>query len=293
MKNIFLYVVSVAIWGSTWIAIKFQLGFVDPLISVFYRYVLAAMILIIFCYARGLKMKFSFKEHRYFALLGLFLFSVSYWLVYIAEVYVTSALLAVTYSSLVFMNIFNGALFLKTPIKAQMITGAFVGIIGICLIFMPEIKSFDFSDKAFFGLILSFTSVYIASLGNILSSRNQKAGMPVIQTNAYAMMYGAIILLIIALFLKKDFTFLFTTSYLISLVYLSVFGSVLAFGSYLTLIGEIGADRASYAIMLVPVVALGISSLFEGYVWNIQSVLGLLLVLIGNFMALRKKADFS
>ena len=289
MKNKFLYVVTVLIWGSTWIAIKYQLGSVDPLISTFFRFALAAMILVLFCYVRGLKMRFSLKNHLFLMLFGFLLFSVSYWMVYLAEISITSGVVAVTFSSIVFMNIINGAIFLKTPIKNQMVAGAVIGMIGICFIFLPEIKSFDFSDKSIQGLAMCFLSVLMASLGNIVSSRNSENGLPVVQANAFGMAYGAVILFLLAILLGKEFTISLSTPYLGSLFYLVIFGSILAFGSYLTLIGEIGADKASYAIMVVPVVALIISSFYEGYVWNLQSVLGLVLVLTGNFLALRKK----
>ncbi len=289
MKNKFLYIVTVLIWGSTWIAIKYQLGSVDPLISTFYRFAIAALILIIFCHVRGLKMRFSLKDHIFLALFGFLLFSVSYWMVYIAEMHITSGVVAVTFSSIVFMNIINGAIFLKTPIKSQMVAGAVIGIIGIGFIFLPEIKSFDFSDKSVQGLGMCFLSVLMASLGNIVSARNSENNLPIVQANAFGMAYGAIILLLLAVLLGKEFTISLSASYLVSLFYLAFFGSILAFGSYLTLIGKIGADKASYAIMVVPVVALIISSFYEGYVWNLQSIIGLMLVLTGNFLALRKK----
>ncbi|MCP3898202.1 MAG: DMT family transporter [Desulfobacteraceae bacterium] len=289
MKNKFLYIITVLIWGSTWIAIKYQLGSVDPLVSTFYRFFLAALILILFCYIKGLKMRFSLKEHMFMALFGFLLFSVNYWMVYVAEIYITSGVVAVTFSSIVFLNIINSAIFLKTPIKGQMVLGAFIGIIGICFIFFLEIKSFDFSDKSVQGLILCFLSVLLASFGNIVSARNSENGLPVVQANAFGMSYGALLMFLIAVFLGKEFTIVYSSSYLTSLFYLAVFGSILAFGSYLTLIGEIGADKASYAIMIVPVVALIISSFCEGYVWNLQSFFGLVLVLTGNYMALRRK----
>ena len=289
MKNKLLYIVTVLIWGSTWIAIKYQLGSVDPLISTFYRFALAASILILFCYLRGLNMRFSLKNHMFFVHFGFLLFSVSYWMVYLAELYITSGVVAVTFSAIVFMNIINGHIFLKKPIKSQMVAGAFIGIVGIGFIFFPEIKSFDYSDKSVQGLGMCFLSVVMASLGNIVSARNSEKGLPVLQANAFGMAYGALIMLLIAIFIGKEFTVSFSTSYLVSLFYLAIFGSIVAFGSYLTLIGEIGADKASYAIMVVPVVALIISSFCEGYVWNLQSVFGLVLVLSGNFMALRKK----
>ena len=293
MRNTTLYIITVLVWGSTWLAIKYQLGSVDPMVSVIYRFGLAASLLMLFCYAKGLKLKFSLKEHLFMALLGILLFSVNYWLVYVAELYLTSGLVAVLFSSIVFMNIANGSIFLGAPAERKMIAGAAFGIIGIVLIFMPEIESFDLSDKGVFGLFIGFISVLLASFGNITSARNTKHNIPVIQANAFGMGYGAILLVLIAVFLGKEFSFTVSVSYIGSLFYLSIFGSIIAFGSYLTLIGSIGADKASYTIMLVPVVALILSSFFEGYSWNFSAVFGLLLVVGGNFLALSKRRLFS
>ena len=288
MKNIILYLITIVVWGSTWLAIKYQLGVVDPMVSVVYRFALSSVLLMLFCRIKGLSLKFSLREHFFMALLGALLFSVNYWLVYVAEVYVTSGLVAVLFSSIVFLNIANGSFFLGTAVEKKMVAGALLGILGITLIFMPEIRSFDLSDKGLFGLFIGFISVLLASFGNITSARNTKNKIPVIQANAFGMGYGAILLFIIALFMGKEFTFTASVPYMSSLVYLSVFGSIIAFYSYLTLIGSIGADKASYAIMIVPVVALVLSSFFEGYAWNVYAIAGLFLVVGGNFLALFK-----
>jgi len=293
MKNIILYIITVIVWGSTWLAIKYQLGSVDPMVSVIYRFGLAAALLMFFCCVKGLKLTFTLKEHFFMALLGILLFSVNYWLVYVAELYLTSGLVAVLFSSIVFMNIANGAIFLGAAVEQKMIAGAGIGIIGIVMIFMPEIESFDLSDKGMFGISIGFISVLLASFGNIISARNSKHKIPVIQANAFGMGYGAILMTLIALFSGKDFSFIVSIPYIGSLFYLAVFGSIIAFGSYLTLIGSIGADKASYAIMVVPVVALIISSFFEGYVWNFSAISGLLLVVGGNFLALSKPRPSS
>lgn len=289
MKNTALYIITVLVWGSTWIAIKYQLGSVDPMVSVIYRFGLAAALLMLFCYLKGLNLRFSLKEHVFMALLGVLLFSVNYWLVYVAELYLTSGLVAVLFSSIVFLNIANGSIFLGAAVEKKMITGAALGVLGIVLIFMPEIESFDLSDKGVFGLCIGFVSVLLASFGNITSARNTKNNIPVIQANAFGMGYGTLLLAAIALMSGKEFSFSASIPYIASLFYLSIFGSIIAFGSYLTLIGSIGADKASYTIMLVPLVALILSSFFEGYAWNVWAIFGLILVVGGNFLALSKQ----
>ena len=287
---LFLYGSTVIIWGTTWLAIKFQLGSVDPMVSVLYRFIAAAVILLVYCKLRGLNMRFRLKDHIFMALQGLVLFSVNYWLIYLAEVHVTSGLVAVIFSSIVFMNMVNGAVLLGSPIRSNVVLGGGIGVLGIVLVFWPQLVSLSLSDKTALGLLLTVVSTFMASLGNIISARHQKYNLPVIQTNAYGMAYGAVIIGVIAIFLGKPFNFEISFPYISSLFYLSLFGTVIAFGCYLKLIGEIGADRAAYATMLFPIVALGISTVYEGYQWAAHNVIGMAIVLIGNWLVLNKKA---
>ena len=287
---LFLYGSTVIIWGTTWLAIKFQLGSVDPMVSVLYRFIVAALILVVYCKLRGLNMRFRLKDHIFMALQGLVLFSVNYWLIYLAEVHVTSGLVAVIFSSIVFMNMINGAVLLGSPIRLNVVLGGGIGVVGIVLVFWPQLASFSLSDKTALGLVLSVVSTFMASLGNIISARHQKNNLPVIQTNAYGMTYGAGIMGVIAIVLGKPFSFEMSFLYMSSLFYLSLFGTVIAFGCYLKLLGKIGADRAAYATMLFPIVALGISTVYEGYQWSAHNVIGMAVVLIGNWLVLNKKA---
>ncbi len=284
-----LYLVTVLIWGSTWIAIKFQLGHVDPMVSVIYRFGLASAVLFGFCKILGLSLKFSLRNHLFMAILGVSLFSINYWLIYEAEVYLTSGIAAVVFSSLVFFNIANNAIFRGVAVNRKILMGAVVGICGICLIYMREIGSFSLADQGVKGLILALSSVMLASIGNITSARNTKAKIPVIQANAFGMTYGTLFLVVIALCMGKHFEFTFSVPYIGSLTFLSLFGSIVAFGSYLTLIGTMGADKASYAITVVPVVALIISTFAEGYVWSVPAMIGLCFVLAGNIIVLAWK----
>ncbi len=288
MRNTMLYIITVVVWGSTWLAIKYQLGPVDPMISVIYRFGLAATMLILFCAFRGLHLKFSLKEHCLMALLGILLFSVNYWLIYVAEIYITSGLMAVLFSSIVFLNIANGFIFLGAPMDKKMFVGAMIGIIGIAMIFMPEIQSFDLTDKGVFGIFIGLASVFLASLGNITSAFNSRKNIPIIQANAFGMAYGTLFLAVVALASGREFSFVLSIPYVSSLFYLAVFGSIVGFGCYLSLIDSLGHDKAAYAIMLVPLVALVLSSFFEDYTWSYTAVAGMVLVLGGNFLALRR-----
>ncbi len=289
MQNSFLYIVTVLIWGSTWLAIKFQLGVVEPEISVAYRFFLASILLFIFSLWRRLPLKFNIKQHAFMALQGLFLFSVNYILVYFAEESITSGLVAVIFSIIIIFNVFFGALFLKRPVRGKVIIGALVGILGLALIFWPELENLNMTSAGIFGLSLAFVSAISASLGNIVSARNQEHKIPVIQTNAYGMAYGAAFTTIIALARGTNFIFDTSFPYVASLLYLALFGSVIAFGAYLTLLGRIGADKAAYITIIFPVIALLLSAIFEGLSLNALQILGVLFILAGNAIVLVKR----
>jgi drug/metabolite transporter (DMT)-like permease len=286
LQTLLLYICTILIWGTTWLAITFQLGRVDPLVSVFYRFLAAALLSLVLCGALRLRMRFKPREHGWIALQGFLMFSIGYWMVYSAERVIASGLAAVVTSSLIFMNILNGRLFLKKPVRGHVVSGATLGITGIVLIFLPEFSHLHWSDRTFQGFMLCTVSTVFYSLGNIVSERNQKAGMPVLQTNALSMGYAALILLVCIWIAGKRFDFNPSPLYVGFLIYLSIFGSIAAFWCYMTLIGRIGADRAAYGPLVVPVLAMGLSSVFEGYRWSIPAVIGILLIIAGNMLVL-------
>lgn len=290
MQNVLFYLLTILIWGSTWLGIKLQLGTVEPLVSVVYRFSMAAVILLAWCRITRLNMSFSLKNHGFMALQGALLFGFNYWLFYVAELHLTSGLAAVIFSTVLVMNMVNGFLFLKTPFDVKVIAGGALGLVGIIMVFRPEVAGFHLGDGGVTGVLLAFAATYMASLGNIISARNQKQGVPVIQTNAYGMTYGAVFMFLVVLFMGKSLTFVVSFAYIGSLIYLAVFGSIVAFGCYLSLIGRIGADRAAYATLIFPIVALVISTIWENYHWTLESVTGVLLILSGNLFMLKKKS---
>ena len=293
MYNAFLYLITVLIWGSTWLAIKFQLGVVSPELSIAYRFGLAASILIIFSLVRRLPMRYSLKTHGFFALQGFLLFSLNYILVYLAEGYLTSGLVAIIFSLIIISNVIFGTIFLNNPIRSKVVIGALFGLGGLAFVFWPELSSFDLSSQKVLGMGLAFISMISASLGNVVSARNQRHALPVIQTNAYGMLYGAIFMFLLAIFRGSQLEFDSSASYVIALFYLAIFGSVIAFGSYLTLLGRIGLDRAAYVTVLFPIIALLLSTWFEGLQWSLVQLVGVGLVLLGNAVVLSKNGSIK
>ncbi|MFY0696485.1 MAG: EamA family transporter [Balneola sp.] len=287
MKNALLFITPVLIWGSTWYVIKFQVGNVDAMLSVSYRFGIAGVLMLIVCSLWKMKMNFTRKEHQFILLQGLLIFGFNYWLVYTSELYLTSGLVGLVFSLLVFLNILNGRIFLKTPFENKVIIGGFLGLVGTGMVFWEDLSRFSFTDGKIIGLCFAVGGTYLASLGNITSARNQKAGIPVIQSNAFGMVYGAIAMFLIAVILGKEIRFEVSQSYVLSLLYLAIFGSIIAFGAFMTLIGNIGASKAAYVSLIAPVIALTISTFLEDYTWSAISLSGAVMILVGNVVALR------
>ncbi len=289
MPNWILYVVTVLVWGSTWFAIEHQLGVVSPEVSVFYRYLGAAALLFAWCLARGLNLKFDRRAHSRFVLLGLLLFCLNYIVTYHAQQYITSALTAIAFSTMLWMNIINARIFFGVRAGGLVISGAVIGVAGILILFMPQVDHVSFSDATLYGASLAIVGALIASLGNMVSQSAQNDDLPIIQSNAWGMLYGALLTGAIAFGQGKEFSFDWSTAYITSLLYLIVFGSIVAFGAYLTLLGRIGAHRAGYAMVMFPVVALVLSFLFEGLQITGNIVVGVVFVLLGNLFVIQRR----
>lgn len=284
-----LYTTTVLIWGSTWLVIKFQLGDVDPLVSVVYRFSLASILLFAWCLLRGVRLRMSAREHRYMALQGSCLFGFNYWLIYSSELYLTSGVVAVTFSFIVFFNIFNARLFLGTVINPRVVIGGLLGLLGVMLLFYPEMEALSLGDTAVKGFGLALLATFIASLGNVVATRNSGAGSSILAVNAWGMFYGALMMAMIAVATGVTFNYDNSFSYTASLLYLSIAGSIITFGAYLRLLALIGPGRAGYTGMLIPLVALLISTVFESYQWSVSAGLGLVLILLGNWQAMKGK----
>lgn len=288
MSNIFLYAVTVLIWGSTFFAIEFQLGTVAPEVSLVYRYGGAALLLFAWCRARGLRLSFPPRDHFWFALLGIFLFGINYVLAYRAQIHITSALTAIAFSSVLWMNIINSRLLFGVRASRRVLVGALLGVAGILTLFAPQITDLSTSDSVLTGSLLAVGGAFVASLGNMVSQGAQRQALPVMQSNAWGMLYGCLVNGVVAYAGGHSFNFEWSVAYVSSLAYLTIFGSIFAFGAYLTLLGRIGAHRAGYSMVLFPVLALVLSILFEGLRIDSTLLVGTALVLAGNVFVLRR-----
>ncbi len=293
MSNNTLYIITVMIWGSTWIAINYQLGDVAAEASLVYRFGLAAIILFGYCYVKKLSLKFTRRQHLQFFAFGLTLFGCNYYFLYSGQVYINSALTSIAFSTLMVVNILNARLWYKTKISPQVYIGAALGLIGIVTLFWPQIINVEFGGETLLGLALCLVGVLFASTGNMISIKNQQQKLPILQANAWGMAYGALFMTAMVFIQGKNFSFSFTLPYISSLIYLSLFGSVIAFGCYLSLLNRIGAHKASYSSIMFPAVAVVISTFVEGFVWDIYTVIGLSTMLIGNLVVLARPKNKS
>jgi len=289
--NAILYFIVLLAWGSSWFAISFQLGDVAPQVSIAWRFLLASFMLFIWCYARGLKLSFSWRAHSSWLLLGFFLFCVNYICAYFGTFYLASGLVCLIFSTLTLFTVFNGFIFFKKPIRLPILFGAIVGILGLSIIFSNEISNTDWSLES--GIVKGFLwmllATFFASIGMLLSGQMQARKMPLVQSNAFSMLYGSLIIVTYVSLSDISFSFSTSYSYVISLIYLSLVASVIGFGVYLKLVGNIGADKASYVNIFTPTIALFLSTLFENYQWSWTGLVGVALIIIGNIIVLYTK----
>jgi drug/metabolite transporter (DMT)-like permease len=289
MTNLQLFAACVLIWGSTWIAITFQLGSVAPEASVFYRFLLASALVFAYCLARRLPLRYSLREHGWIALFGVLMFSVSYVFVYYAEQHVVSGLVAVGYSASPLLGMIGMRAFFGTPMTRRVALGSVLGMAGIGLVFSPELARLQAGGNPMLGAIYTAVAVLVSALGAMVAHRNQAKKLPLWQSMAWGMLYGALCSLAIALAAGRPLGFDATPAYVLSLLYLAILGSVVAFAAYLTLLASIGAARSGYIGVMVPIVALVVSAAFEGFRWHPLTWAGIAVSVLGNVIILRGK----
>ena len=283
-----LYAATVFVWGVSWYAVKLQVGVIAPEVSVFWRFVLAAMVMLAFAVWRDAPLKFPWRTHVRFAALGAFIFSTNFVLFYYGGLYVPSGLLAVVFSLTSVFNLVLGAIFLGQRVSGRILLGGLLGVTGVACLFWPQIAATGglLDTGALIGLAFCVGGTLSFCCGNIVSASNQTRGIPIVSASTWGMIYGAILLAIVSSVRGHSFAVEWTAIYLGSLVYLAVFASVVAFACYLTLIGRIGSARAGYATVLFPVVALIVSSVLEDFSWGLPAFAGLACVLAGNLLVL-------
>ncbi len=282
--NAILYGLVVVIWGTTWIAIFLQQGPVSAPVSIFWRFAVASVTMLAILLATRRLRPLALRDHLFCVLQGCCVFCFNFWCFYTAAAHINTGLESVIFSMAVLFNAVNGFIFFRQQPPARFWLAAALGLVGIITLFWDDLLSNGLNASLLWGIGLSALGTYGFSLGNMLSMRHQRRGLETLTTNSWAMLYGTLVMGAIALVRGDDFTPQWTLSYMGALLYLALFGSVIAFGAYFTLVGRIGAGKAAYSTLLFPLVALTISTFYEGYVWHSNAVIGLMLILVGNLV---------
>lgn len=289
MTNFLLFASTVVIWGTTWIGIAMQVGPVPVLVSVFYRFATAAVLFLLVLAFTG-KLKIPALKHQPFILAqAVCLFCCNFLCFYNAASFVPSGLISVIFSLATIYNAVNARLFFGDRITGRTLVAAVLGATGLGLLFGPDIV-LNFDADTWKGVGLSALGTLFFSLGNMASRRNSAAGISPVIANSWGMAYGAVMLAALIALTGTPVVAPPDARYLIAMLYLAVIGSVVGFTTYLMLVSRLGSSKAAYTTVLFPVVALSLSTVYEGYHWKATGLFGLLLTLLGNVIIFTRPA---
>ncbi|MFL6699450.1 MAG: DMT family transporter [Vitreoscilla sp.] len=283
-----LYALTVVIWGTTWIALKLQLGSVPIAWSIAWRFALAAAVLFAWLAARG-RLRLPRREVRWLvAAQGLCLFCLNFICFLSASRTIASGLVAVVFSTATLWNALGARLVFRRALTPATIGGGALGLGGLLLMFWPELARHGASAGTWRGLGFALAGTLCFSAGNLLSARMQSLGETPALTNAWGMAVGTVALVTGCAAFGVAPAFDLSPSYVGALLYLAIPGSVIGFTAYLSLVGRLGPERAAYCTVLFPLAALAISSVVEDYRWTPPALGGLALVMLGNVLVFRK-----
>jgi drug/metabolite transporter (DMT)-like permease len=287
-----LFAGAALIWGTTWFAITFQLEAAAPEFGVALRFFVAAAIVLGWCAWRGLRLRLPATTHAWLAVQGACGFSVAYVLIYHAERFIVSGLVAIGYAAAPLANMLLARGFFGTAMSRRVALGGALGLAGIVLVFWPNLQPLvtgrAVDRSVLLGAVLTMTAVLLSCLANMVTLRLQRGGVTGWPPIGIGMAYGALVSLAIALAAGRPLSVAFSAPFVLSLVYLALVGSVLAFRAYFALLERIGAARASYIGVMTPLIALLVSTAFERFQWQALTLAGVALALAGNVLALQQ-----
>lgn len=277
------------IWGSTWLVIKDQIGSVPASWSVTWRFTVAAAGVLVLALARRESLRLDRRGHRLAMLLGLLQFVCNFQFVYRAEQHITSGIVAVLFALLLVPNALFARIFLGQPLTRGFLAGSAIAIAGIALLLLHEVRTAPVGDEALLGVLFAFCGILSASSANVLQASETARTRPMLAVLFWAMAWGVAIDAAFAWTVYGPPRIDMRPGYLLGIAYLGVMGSVVTFPLYFQLVRELGPGRAAYNGVLVPVVAMLLSTLFEGYRWSALAVAGAVLAIAGLIVALRAR----
>jgi len=283
-----LFATVVLVWGTSWLPLRLQLGIVAPEVSGVWRFAIASAVMFGWLLLAGHPIRFGLVDHLRFALLGAALFSFNFLCAYYGGFYLTSGALAIVFSLASVINPLLAAVIWRVRPEPRVLLGAALGVAGVVLLFGPEIAATEASGNTVIGLLFITAATLLFCTGNMFSAAYQQRGIPVLPANAWGMVYGTLWFAGVALVRGEPFVVEWSTRYFLSIFWLALPSTVIAFAAYLTLLGRIGAARAAYSVVPVPVIALIMSTMFEQYHWTLLAMIGVALVLAGNVVVLSR-----
>lgn len=288
-NHLFLYFLCAIVWGSTWFAIKFQIDHASPLQGVLYRFALSAAVLLAFCFLTKRTLRFPRQVHLLLAGQGFFMFSLNYIFTYLAETMANSGMIALTFTAMIYFNMLGMIFIFKQKILKPVLWGSLLGLTGMMFIFYNDLAFQQTDQKSALGIAIGILGAFCASVGNMFALKAQQHKVPILSGNGLGMMYGFFATLLITLLSGESLTIQSPPwTFWTSLIYLSILGTVIAFAAYIKLVKEIGAEKAAYTSIVSTIIALFISSFYEGLQWTIPMGLGVIFCLLGNYLVLSK-----
>lgn len=291
MRNdILKCILCVLMGGTAWYFLPGQIYYVGVEYAAGYRMVIAGLTLAAFAQLKGIS-RDTINRSTVGAIVayGLLMFSLNYILCYSAAKYIATGLISLVVSAMIIPNMIFGRLILKTPITAKGIIGAAVCMAGLILTFSKDLKYLNFESHELTGALLCFSSIFLSALGTVIGGKIVRRGANVYWVTAIAMIIGGSLNCLIAYRVTGGIVWSFDAKFIMPLLYLSIFVTGLVSVVYLNIVSKYGAEKASYLWIFVPIVALNVSTLFEGLEWSVERLLGTVLVLTGGIIALSFK----
>lgn len=284
------FIIVTLIWSSTWIVIRDQLAAVPPSWSVSYRFLLAGIGMGLFALFRGVPLRLPLRGMLFAAMLGLAQFVLNFNFVYRAEHYLTSGVVAIVYALLLIPNSIMAWIIFRQPVSRAFIAGSLVAVAGIAMLLLREYRTASVApDAVLLGVALSVAGLLSASAANVMQGMDMARRLPMVTVLTWAMLLGSAMDAIYAWATVGGPVMDWRPGYLLGVAWLGIAGSVVTFPLYFTLIQRIGAGRAAYTSVLIPVIAMLISTLWEGYRWTPLAAGGAALAIVGMAIALRSK----
>lgn len=280
------------IWGSTWYVITGQLGIVPPSWSVTYRFATAALVMFLYAAWRGEDLLLSRGGFAFALMLGIAQFAVNFNFVYRAEQHITSGLVAVLFALLIVPNTLLGRLFLKNPLERRFLAGALIAIVGVGMMILHEYRAAALgADAVVLGTALTLAGVLAASVANVMQGTRLARRQSMVVMIGWAMLLGTVANALFAWATRGAPVIEPTWAYLGGIFYLGVIASAVAFPLYFGIIRAVGPGQAAWSSVLVPMIAMGFSTILEGYRWAPLSIAGGAVALIGLAIAVARRPE--